>query len=212
MIEIIKKYIFKIKIYIYEILINFLDINVLKQQNMELEKKINYLEKQHDNLLNKYKNKENEKIINPLYPEIDDLINYKWETLKFENIISDDKTTNQIQINIDHNGFKSDFSIIDSTNHKMLIKVVDPYNKANWQTPWMDACNATSLEGMFPIDGTRCIYGIFSSTERRVCFIGSQTSSRAIIYIRIGIPINLDISYNKITLEPVNKYKEKNII
>ena len=147
-----------------------------------------------------------------MYPPIDDLIDYQWQTFKFTNIIPRNKTTSQIEINFKHKGFKTNFSTINGANHKMLIKVVDPKNKASWQTPWMDACNATSLDAMFPIDGTRCIYGIFSNTEKRVCYIGSETSHEAVFYIRIGIPIDHRGKYLKcdeISIVPVHKLKRK---
>lgn len=144
-----------------------------------------------------------------LYPDISTL-NYEWKTYKFTNIIPINKTTNQIQINIQHTGFKINLSEIDSANHKILLKVVDPNKKAHWETPWMDACNATSPYTMFQVDGTRCVYGTFSNTETRVCFIGHDTTHEAIFYVRIGIPLNSNIFCHNISLEQCNKIKFKN--
>ena len=147
---------------------------------------------------------------NHLYPSIEEL-DYKWQNFKFIDVIPNGETTNQLQINISHSGFKTNFSEINSANHKILIKVVDPYQKAKWATPWMDACNATSPHAMFPVDGTRCVYGSFSNTETRVCFIAHETPEDAIIYVRVGIPIELvdKIQCHEITVEPTNKLKTR---
>jgi hypothetical protein len=155
---------------------------------------------------------EEKEIFNLMYPPIDDLLEYKWETFKFKNVIPKGTTTSQIQINLNHRGFKTNFSRINGANHKMLIKVVDPYKKASWQTPWMDACNATSPDAMFPVDGTRCVYGIFSNVDSRVCYIGAETSHEAVFYIRIGIPIEYrHLECKEITIEPVHKFKSKKL-
>lgn len=157
-------------------------------------------------LKNKINNLEN----NILYPDIE-ILDYKWHTFKFVNIIPENETTSQIQINLKHKGLYTDFTKINSANHKLLLKVVDPLHKGTWETPWMDACNANIPNAMFPINGTRCVYGVFSNTESRVCYIGSQTPSRAIFYIRLGIPIELNITCESIELIPVNKFKQKKI-
>lgn len=205
---IINDYIENIILYVRNFILEFLHINSIIAELNILHNKIIELENQ------KYEhfpeNNTEIKNVNLMYPQIDDLINYKWETFKFVNIIPHGQTTNQIQINLIHKGFKTNFSTINGANHKMLIKVVDPLKKAAWETPWMDACNATSPDAMFPVNGTRCVYGIFSNTEHRVCYIGSETENRAIFYIRVGIPRELDkIHLEKITLEPCCKIKNK---
>lgn len=186
-------YLENVCIYIQKFLTQFLNINQLVREIGVIKQKVHQYETQN--------------IPNSLYPPVDDMLDYQWATYKFLNIIPPHKTTNQIEINIKHTGFYTDFSCIDSANHKILCKVIDPLHKASWETPWMDACNATTPFAMFPIDGTRCVYGIFSTTESRTCFIGHNTTSDAIFYIRVGIPIHLDIQCHGVSLKPVDKKK-----
>ncbi len=198
--------------YLKNFLMKFLHINyVISEINMIRQKMFEF-----DNFLYDKTIKYNEKdktCLNLIYPQIDDLINYKWKTFKFVNVIPIGFLTNQIQINLEHNGFKTNFSQINGANHKLLIKVVDPLNKASWQTPWMDACNATSPDAMFQVNGTRCIYGIYSNTEKRICYIGINTENRAIFYVRVGIPRELNLELKNISLKPcnINKNDIKNI-
>ncbi len=195
--------------YVKNLISEFLHIDNILEELNRIHHKLIELEERH------YEPNGESKPINLMYPPIDDLLDYTWTTFKFQNVIPRDKTTNQIQINLKHTGFKTNFSTIHGANHKMLIKVVDPKGLASWQTPWMDACNATSLDAMFPVDGTRCIYGIFSNTEKRVCYIGAETSHEAIFYIRVGIPTDVRgkcLKCQEITLEPVNKLKRKSKI
>lgn len=201
----IHEYVENFILYVKNLILEFLHINsIISELNMLYNKIIELENQQYGNNHVKGDN------INLMYPPIDDLLNYKWNTLKFKNIIQNGKTTDQIQINLKHKGFKTNFSIINGANHKILIKVVDPLHKASWETPWMDACNATSPDAMFPVDGTRCVYGIFSNTEHRVCYIGYETESRAIFYVRVGIPREMNhMHVEEITLEPCCKLKIK---
>ena len=196
-------------LYVRDFVLEFLHINNIIAELNILHSKVIQLED------SKYEYKENgeqsEKQYNLMYPPINDLLDYRWETFKFKNVIPKGQTTSQIQINLKHKGFKTNFSTINGANHKMLLKVVDPQDKAPWQTPWMDACNATSPDAMFPVDGTRCVYGIFSNVDSRVCYIGAETTHEAIFYIRLGIPVELNLDCKEITIEPVHKFKSKKL-
>jgi hypothetical protein len=147
----------------------------------------------------------------PTVEEINNLLDYKWQYFKFVNVIPENNTINQVAINIIHKGLTVNFKEINSANHKLMLKVVDPLHNSSWETPWMDACNATSPHAMFPVNGTRCVYGTFSDNNKRICFISPNTESRAIFYILLGIPISLtnEISINHIELKPTNKFKKK---
>jgi len=143
---------------------------------------------------------------NPMYPEINEFLDYDWKTFKFTNIVPKGKEINFLQIDIKHNGLTTDFTSINKANHKLLLKVYDPMNKGKWRTPWMDACDATTPKAMFPVDGTRCICGELSTTESRVCFIGPYTPESAIFYIRLGIPIDSSgLCVENISLEPIHQ-------
>jgi hypothetical protein len=200
--------------YVRNFVAEFLHINnIISELNMLRDKIIQYENEKYEIQMHNNSNEgDNGKSYNLIYPPIDELLDYKWETFKFKNIIPKGTTTSQIQINLNHIGFKTNFATINGANHKMFIKVVDPQKKASWQTPWMDACNATNPDAMFPVDGTRCIYGIFSNVDSRVCYIGAETSHEAIFYIRIGIPIEFSyLKCKEITLKPVNKFKSKKL-
>lgn len=187
-------------LYAKEFILQFLHINVIMNELNILRSQIIELENRNTNVVSGE--------INYLYPPVDDLLDYRWETFKFVNVIPEGKTTSQIQINLKHQGFKTNFSEINGANHKMLLKVVDK----DKTTPWMDACNATSPNAMFPVDSTRCIFGIFSNTEHRVCYISSDTTHKAIFYIRLGIPReDNNMVCQNITLVPVHKFKSNKI-
>lgn len=214
MIKTFSYYLEDLFLYVRDFILEFLHINnIIAELNM-LHDKIIRIENEKYQIQMYNSEGENKEIkqFNLMYPPIDELLDYRWKTFKFKNVISKGSTTNQIQINLTHVGFKTNFSAINGANHKMLIKVVDPQKKASWQTPWMDACNATNPDAMFPVDGTRCVYGIFSNVDSRVCYIGAETSHDAIFYVRVGIPIEFSyLKCKEITLEPVNKFKSKKL-
>lgn len=197
----------QIILYVKKFLLEFLHINSIILEINTIHNKLLELDSYYYDRKN-VQNVNSEKCINFMYPDVDDYLNYKWETYKFINVIPNGEKTNQIQIYLKHIGFKTNFSQINGANHKMLIKVIDPLNKASWQTPWMDACNATSPDAMFPVDGTRCIYGIYSNTEKRTCYIGVGTESRAIFFVRVGLPRELNLELKEINLKPCNITKK----
>lgn len=124
------------------------------------------------------------------FPKIED-IEWIYHTYKFSNFFESELFLEKLVINLEEfSGLTTDFRFKDQANHKIYLKLYDSTKKSDI-TSWLNACEACSPLGIIDKDNIGCINLKESTTESRFCYIKHNVSINTVIYIRIGIPVEL---------------------
>lgn len=142
----------------------------------------------------------------PDYSGIQSGVTVRYTTFKYTGVIPQGTTRERLRFTINNtSGLIVNFSQFDQANHQMWLRVLDIGDGTDLQTHtttegWMDCTNTVSQNGVLTgTNGTRCINGGTSTASQRDCFIRPGTTENAIIYIRIGLPQNINAKFASIS-------------
>jgi hypothetical protein len=136
--------------------------------------------------------------------------NYRYTTFKLSGLeagIPSGQTRERLRITINNmTGLTIDTQTPDQANHRVQLRIVDIGDGTNVDdhtttVSWLDASDVVSGTGILTgTAGTKCLSQSTSTNSQRDAFIRPGTTSSAVIYIRIGIPNNLDAKFSCITV------------
>lgn len=139
--------------------------------------------------------------------------NIRYTTFKYTGVIPTGTTKERLRITINGmNGLTVDFTQFNQANHEMWLRVLDigdgtSYEDDTTTSGWLDCTNTIGQSGILTgINGTRCINGGTSTATQRDCFIRPGTTENAEIYIRLGLPQNINAKFISITCEAVDTF------
>ncbi len=137
----------------------------------------------------------------------------RYTTFKYSGVIPSGETRERLRITINGmSGLTVNFTQFDQANHQLWLRVVDIGDGSNLELHtttegWLDCTNTVGQNGILTgINGTRCINGGTSTSTQRDCFIRPGTTEDAVIFIRIGMPQNLNASITSITCTSVSTF------
>jgi hypothetical protein len=146
----------------------------------------------------------------PDYSSIVSNTNYRYTTFKLSGIdagIPSGQTRERLRITINSmTGLTINTSTPNQENHRMYIRVVDigdgnDIDNDTTTVGWMSLTNVITGVGILTgTNGTPCLNQSTSTNSQRDAFIRPGTTSSAVIYIRIGIPNNLNAKFNSINI------------
>lgn len=141
---------------------------------------------------------------------------YRYTTFKMRGIdigIPANGSREKIRVIINNmNGLLVNLNTPGLENHSLDIRVVDIGNGESLVTDtttrgWMNACEPISPVGvLYGDNGTYCLNQQTSSNTTRDIYIRNGTTSNAIVYIRIGIPGNLNAYFSGITVQALESF------
>lgn len=138
------------------------------------------------------------------YSSIDDT-GVRYVTFKFAPISSG--SYERLRLDITHSDLSVDLSKVDAANHTCDILVTSSGSFGFETDGWMDCTNGVSGLGVQTgANGTTCLNSSTSSASQRDCFVLSNTTSDAIVYVRIGLTMNTDCSVTSVTCTPVEAF------
>lgn len=139
----------------------------------------------------------------------------RYTTFKYTGVIPNGVTRERLRITINQmSGLHVNFTKYNQANHELWVKVVDIGDGTNIDTDtttvgWLDCTNTVGQNGvMIGENGTKCINGPTSTAIQRDCYIRPGTSSSATIYVRIGIPQNVNAKFGSISCQSVSSFLE----
>lgn len=143
----------------------------------------------------------------------------RYTTFKYTGVIPSGQTRERLRITINEmTGLTVDFTKFNQANHQLWLKIVDIGDGTNIDSHtstvgWLDCTNTVGQSGvMIGLDGTRCINGATSTASQRDCYIRPGTSPNATIYIRIGIPQNVNAKFKSISCRSVSTFNEGGVV
>lgn len=109
---------------------------------------------------------------------------------------------------IDAYGLTINLTTPNLENHQMFIRVVDTGDGSSDSDTstvgWMNACNVVLPIGIQHGDNnTFCLNHDTSSNTQRDIILRNGTTQSALVYIRIGIPNNVNAGVARITVQPI---------
>lgn len=136
-------------------------------------------------------------------------VGFRYSTFKYQRGFSGFK--NKVKLTIENSiGITTDFSKLNSANHRIYIKINDTRSLApgeyTYATPWLDCSDSIGYLGLFNVvNGTGCLDTMTSSDSIRNCII-KNTGSDAEFFVKIGWDNSLDFSFEKIKLEIIDSF------
>lgn len=129
---------------------------------------------------------------------------FRYATFKFTRSFSGFKNKAKITL-INPSGLTVDFSILDSANHRVYIRLEDKRTLSpgdyTFSTNWLDASNAFGIMGVNnAANGDGCLLTSESNTNERVCIFNPFTEE-SVFYVKIGLDETLDHSIENIQLD-----------
>lgn len=102
-------------------------------------------------------------------------------------------------------GLNAALATVGSQNHSMEVRVVDTVDTTT--DGWCDMTNTISPVGILTgTNGTPVLNSTTSTNSQRDTYIRNGTTSSAIIYIRIGIPSNLNAYFRDISVTALQNF------
>ena len=137
----------------------------------------------------------------------------RYVTFKYTGVIPSGQTRERLRFTINGmSGLTVNFTQFDQANHQFLVKVVDVGDGTDLEqhtttVGWLDGVNTVGQNGILTgINSTRCINGGTSTATQRDCFIRPGTTENAVVYLRIGIPQNVDACFTNVTCVSVSTF------
>ncbi len=128
------------------------------------------------------------------YTSITSDSSYRYVTFKFAPISS--SNYERLQLSIVHTGLTVNFSSFNAANHTLQVRTT---GNSIQTAGWLDATNAVSGLGVQSGEnGTYAADGISTASTRYVYILAGSDSS-TIVYVRIGIPNNVNASVTSVT-------------
>lgn len=137
----------------------------------------------------------------------------RYTTFKYSGLIPSGETRERLRLTINGvTGLTVDFTQFDQANHELWLRVVDIGDGTDLEghtstEGWLDCTNTVGQNGILTgTNGTRCINGGTSTASQRDCFIRPGTTENAVVYVRIGLPQNLNAKFTSITCISVSTF------
>ena len=129
---------------------------------------------------------------------------YRYVTFKYTRSFSGFKNKIRITL-INASGLTVDFSQLDSSNHKLYVRLEDKRTLGpgdyTFSSNWLDAGNAFGCMGVNnAANGDGCLLTTGSTVDQRICIFNPFTED-SVFYIKLGLDETLDHSVEKIQLE-----------
>lgn len=136
----------------------------------------------------------------------------RYTTFKYTNLFASG-TKERIKLTINGmTGLTVDFTQFNQANHELWLRVVDIGDGSDLElhtstVGWLNCCNTVGQSGILTgVNNTFCINGGTSTASQRDCFIKPGTTENAVIYVRIGIPNNVNAKFTSITCQAVDSF------
>lgn len=130
----------------------------------------------------------------------------RYACFKFTGVIPSGQTRERLRFTINGlSGLTVDFSGFDNANHQFLVRVLDIGDGTDLEAHtstvgWLDGVNTVGQNGVLTgTNGTKSINGGTSTASQRDCFIRPGTTEHCEVYVRIGIPNNVNACFTSIT-------------
>ncbi len=137
----------------------------------------------------------------------------RYTTFKYSGLIPSGQTRERLRITLNGmTGLTVDFTQFDQANHQLWLRVVDIGDGTDLELHtttegWLDCTNTVGQNGILTgTNNTRCINGGTSTASQRDCFIRPGTTEYAVVYVRIGIPNNINAKFTSITCTSVSTF------
>jgi len=137
----------------------------------------------------------------------------RYVCFKYTNVIPANTTKERLRFTINGmNGLTVNYTQFNQSNHQFLVRIVDKGDGTNLESDtstvgWMDACNPVGQNGILTgVNGTHCANGGSSTNIQRDVYIRPGTTEHAEIYIRVGIPQNVNAFFTNITCTYVDTF------
>ncbi|KAG5183160.1 hypothetical protein JKP88DRAFT_273142 [Tribonema minus] len=137
----------------------------------------------------------------PNYASITSSSSYRYVTFKYTGTIGSTLERNMFQAAVSATGLTMD-GTTGTANHTLQVRV----DNGTYSTGWLDAVANILPVGLGAAgDGTACGNTGSTASSRRF-YVMTGTNSTAVVYLRLGIPCNLNATVTSITLTAVTAF------